>query len=115
MGKGQRSKRSRYVRELARNYEVAEDIYNGKVKVKRVHVNKYAGEEFKNKKKKGKHPITIDNKINMVIDNMNNEHNEIRKDYNNKISKIKRGFDYAVLGFVAIVMIIMFVIGVMNI
>ena len=112
MGKGQRSKRSRYARELARNYEVAEDIYNGKVK--RIHVNKYAGEEFKQKKKKGKHPITIDNKINMVIDNMNNEVNEIKKDYNTKISKIKKGFDYAVLGIVAIVMIIMFVIGVMN-
>ena len=84
MGKGQRSKRSRYVREIARNCEVAEDIYNGKIKIKREHINKYAGEEFKKKKKKSKHPVTIDNKINMVIDNMNNEVAKIRKEVQEK-------------------------------
>lgn len=114
MGKGQRSKRSRYVREIARNCEVAEDIYNGKIKIKREHVNKYAGEEFKKKKKKSKHPVTIDNKINMVIDNMNNEVAKIRKENDDKISKIRKGFDYAVLGLIVIVIIVMFVIGVMN-
>ena len=115
MGKGQRSKRSRYVREIARNCEVAEDIYNGKIKIKREHVNKYAGEEFKGKKKKGKHPVTIDNKINMVIDTMNNEIAEVRKEHDEKISKIRKTFDYTVLGLIGIVMIAMFVIGVMNI
>ena len=114
MGKGQRSKRSRYVREIARNCEVAEDIYNGKIKIKREHINKYAGEEFKKKKKKSKHPVTIDNKINMVIDNMNNEVAKIRKETDDKISKIRKGFDYAVLGLIGIVIIVMFVIGVMN-
>ena len=115
MGKVQKSKRNRYIREINRNCEVAEDIYKGKIKVKRVHYNKYAGEEFKNKKKKRKNPVTIDNKINMVINNMNHELNKIKKDYNKKISKIKKGFDYTVLGLIIIVMIALFIIGVMNI
>ena len=113
MGKGQKSKRNRYIREINRNSEVADDIYKGKIKVKRVHYNKYAGEEFKNKKRKN--PVTIDNKINMVINNMNNDVNKIKKDYNKKISKIKKGFDYTVLGLIVIVMIALFIIGVMNI
>lgn len=113
MGKGQKSKRNRYVREVIRNYEVAEDVYTGKIK--REHYNKYAGEEFKNKKKKSKHPVTIDNKINMVIDNMNNEVTKIRKENDEKISKIRKGFNYAILGLIGILIIVMLVIGVMSI
>ena len=50
----------------------------------------------------------------MVIDNMNNEVAKIRKENDDKISKIRKGFDYAVLGLIGIVIIVMFVIGVMN-
>lgn len=35
MGKGQRSKRNRYNREIIRNSEVAEEVYSGKIKYKK--------------------------------------------------------------------------------
>lgn len=112
MGKGQRSKRNRYNREIIRNSEVAEEVYSGKIKYKKEHYNKYAGEEFKGKKKKNKNPVTIDNKINMVIDNMNNELAEVKKEHDKNINKIVKTFNYTILGLIGLAIIAVIIIGV---
>lgn len=111
MGKGQRSKRNRYNREIIRNSEVTEDVYSGKIKYKKEHYNKYAGEEFKGKKKKNKNPTTIDNKLEKITRETEEKVEMIVKDYNENINKIIKRYNYGILIGIALLMLVLTIIG----
>ena len=111
MGKGQRSKRNRYNREIIRNSEVAEEVYSGKIKYKKEHYNKYAGEEFKGKKKKNKNPATIDNKLEKISRETEEKVEMIVKDYNDNINKITKRYNYGILIGLAVFIIVLIIIS----
>lgn len=105
MGKWQRSKVSRFEREIARNSDIANDIYTGKIK--KTHVNKY--ENVKHKKKYNKNPVNIDNKIKVITNK------EIKETVNSLVGQydnMKKTINYYNYIISIVILLVLVVIGI---